>query len=554
MPLQIASNLTLPNEAVTQTFAILAKRGAGKTYTAAVMAEEMLAANLPAVICDPIGVWWGLRAGADGKSPGLPIVVFGGDHGDVPLDAGAGETLARLIAEERLSCVVDLSRFRKGEQTHFMTQFAERLYHSNRHPLHLFLDEADAFAPQRPMPGEQRLLGALEDIVRRGRARGLGCTLITQRAAVLNKNVLTQIEVLVCLRTIAPQDREAIDAWIHVHGTVEQKARLAASLPSLPIGTAWFWSPGWLDMFQQVQIRKRKTFDSSATPAVGSAAVQPKQLAQVDLAKVSQRLEAAIAQAKADDPRELRRRIAQLETELKRTPPIDPAALERAREEGREEIRESIRFFASKISSYIPAPTKTIKFFDDKPPMQPRTDEAARPATARRYNAGSGSAVAPAPAGQPMPQMHRAMLTALAQHPEGLTKGQILLHTSYASSGPVSKAFAELARNGWTNGDRAKLTITGAGVKALGSYEPLPTGDALREQLLSGNKLSVMERALFRVICDEYPDAIAKGEILRKAQYASSGPVSRAFARLVKYGYVIQSGRGELRAAREMFS
>lgn len=549
MTLQIAGNLTLPSEAVTQTFAILAKRGAGKTYTAAVMAEEMLIANLPVVICDPIGVWWGLRAGADGKSPGLPIVVFGGDHGDVPLDAGAGETLARLIAEERLSCVVDLSKFRKGEQTHFMTSFAERLYHSNRHPLHLFLDEADAFAPQRPMPGEQRLLGALEDIVRRGRARGLGCTLITQRAAVLNKNVLTQIEVLVCLRTIAPQDRAAIDAWINVHGTIEQKARLAASLPSLPIGTAWFWSPGWLDLFQQIQVRRRKTFDSSATPAVGSAAMQPKQLAQVDLAKVSERLAATIAQAKAEDPRELRRRIAQLETELKKTPPpIDPAAIERAREEGREEIRESIRFFASQISSYIPPPTRTIQFFD-KPPAAP----AARPATARRQSAGGGSAAAPAPAGQPMPQMHRAMLTALAQHPEGLTKGQILLHTSYASSGPVSKAFADLARNGWTNGDRAKLVITDAGVKALGSYDPLPTGDALREQLISGSKLSVMERALFRVICDEYPDAISKGEILRKAQYASSGPVSRAFARLVKYGYVVQSGRGELRAAKEMF-
>jgi len=152
-----------------------------------------------------------------------------------------------------------------------------------------------------------------------------------------------------------------------------------------------------------------------------------------------------------------------------------------------------------------------------------------------------------------MPQMHRAMLTALAQHPEGLTKGQILLHTGYASSGPVSKAFAELARNGWTNGDRARLGITDAGVKALGVYDPLPTGEALRAWLTSGNKLSVMERALFKAICDEYPDAISKGEILRKAQYASSGPVSRAFARLVKYGYVVPSGRGELRAAREMF-
>src|SRR5207253_4107504 len=60
--------------------------------------------------------------------------------------------------------------------------------------------------PQRPFKGEERLLGSFEDIVRRGRARGLGVTLITQRAAVISKNVLTQTEVLVCLRVMAPQD------------------------------------------------------------------------------------------------------------------------------------------------------------------------------------------------------------------------------------------------------------------------------------------------------------------------------------------------------------
>ncbi len=52
-----------------------------------------------------------------------------------------------------------------------MTDFAERLYHRNRDPLHLVLDEADTFAPQRTDPGGQRLLGAIEDLVRRGRAR-----------------------------------------------------------------------------------------------------------------------------------------------------------------------------------------------------------------------------------------------------------------------------------------------------------------------------------------------------------------------------------------------
>ena len=53
-------NLSLPSEAVTQTFAILAKRGVGKTYTASVMVEEMLKANLHVVVVDPIAVYGGV--------------------------------------------------------------------------------------------------------------------------------------------------------------------------------------------------------------------------------------------------------------------------------------------------------------------------------------------------------------------------------------------------------------------------------------------------------------------------------------------------------------
>src|SRR6266508_2729744 len=171
MDLRIAENLTLPRDAVTQTFAILAKRGVGKTYTASVFVEEIIKAVLPVVVIDPVGVWWGLRASADGKGPGLPIVIAGGDHADVPITPGGGEAVARLVVEENLSLVIDLSLLRKHERIHFMTDFAETLYHLNRTARHLVLDEADAFAPQRPMQGEQRMLGAMDDIVRRGRGR-----------------------------------------------------------------------------------------------------------------------------------------------------------------------------------------------------------------------------------------------------------------------------------------------------------------------------------------------------------------------------------------------
>ena len=201
-----------------------------------------------------------------------------------------------------------------------MTAFAERLFQRNREALHLVLDEADAWAPQRAADGGQRLLGAIEDLVRRGRARGLGLTLITQRPAVLHKDVLTQCEVLIALRMTGPRDVAAIDEWVRLHADEEVARTLKASLPSLPIGTAWVWSPGWLGTLQQIKVRRRETFDSSATPKVGQKRVEPSARAAVDLEALRQQLQSQVEAELASDPRELQRQIADLKAQLRARP------------------------------------------------------------------------------------------------------------------------------------------------------------------------------------------------------------------------------------------
>ena len=316
MQLQIAPNFGFPLEAVTETIAILAKRGSGKTYCAAVLVEEMVKAGLPVIVVDPIGVWWGLRSNAKGEGPGLPIVIFGGDRADLPLGESMGAAIADLIVEQRFPAVLDLSLLSKSASRRFMTAFAERLFVRNREALHLVLDEADAWAPQRAADGGQRLLGAIEDLVRRGRARGLGMTLITQRPAVLHKDVLTQCEVLIALRMTGPRDVAAIDEWVRLHADEDEARRLKASLPALPIGTAWVWSPGWLGTLQQIKVRKRETFDSSATPKVGQKRVEPSARATVDLEALRERLHEQVEAELASDPRELQRQIADLKAQL----------------------------------------------------------------------------------------------------------------------------------------------------------------------------------------------------------------------------------------------
>lgn len=312
---------TLPEDAVTQTFGILAKRGVGKTYTAKVFAEEMIGLGAQVVIIDPTDVWWGLRASANGKAPGLPVYVFGGEHGDLPLDAAAGAFMADVVVEQRISIVLSLRHLSKGAQRRFVADFAERLYHVKgqvkyRTPLHLFIDEADFFAPQRLGPETARVFGAIDDIQRKGRNVGFGVSLISQRPATLNKDVLTQSEVLVVLRTLAPHDRAAVDEWIKAHDTEGRRTEFMASLASLNIGEAWIWSPGWADVFDRVQVRQAHTFDSSATPKPGEKRWEPKKLAPVDLAQLREQMAGVVKEAEANDPKKLQARVRDLEKQL----------------------------------------------------------------------------------------------------------------------------------------------------------------------------------------------------------------------------------------------
>src|SRR6185503_7488933 len=211
------------------------------TYTAAVFVEEMLEAQLQVVVIDPLDVWFGLRTSADGKGDGYPIIIAGGHHGDVPLEPGAGKLLADLVVDDGVSAVFSLRHLSKQAQRDFVAAFGERLYDrkgEDRHrtQLHLVIDEADAFVPQRLHPGVERAFGAIDTLVRRGRSSGIGTTLISQRAAVLSKDVLTQTEVLVAHQTTGPQDRKALEAWIEAHDTEGHQKEFMASLASLPRG------------------------------------------------------------------------------------------------------------------------------------------------------------------------------------------------------------------------------------------------------------------------------------------------------------------------------
>jgi hypothetical protein len=223
----------IPDAVLTQHLAVLGKTGTGKSYLTRSIVERLLDAGRRVCILDYTGVWFGLRSSANGRKGAYPIVIFGGEHGDVPLNEIAGPAIAKLVAGGNRPSIIDLDGLTIGAQQRFVTAFLEELYRLNTQPLHLVLEEIDEFAPRTGAPGTERMLGAVARIFQRGRRKGFRAIAITQRPANAHKRVLAQCNALVTLRLVAPQDRKAVAEWIRGHADDEVGRQVVDSLPKL---------------------------------------------------------------------------------------------------------------------------------------------------------------------------------------------------------------------------------------------------------------------------------------------------------------------------------
>lgn len=326
--IHLAPDVNLPLDIVTMRSLVLGVSGSGKSTFARLLAEKIHAAGQRFCVIDLKNDWWGLKSSADGKEPAIPVVIIGGPRADVPLDVNAGAAVADIVAETDHSFIIDLDELSKGRGIKFLGAFFERLYEVNRQPLLLICDEADRYAPQKPMSVEANVtLGAADDIARRGRKRGIGSLWLSQRPAVIAKNVTSQCELVVTFRTTSSLDLKELREHVGRVATAEQVAETMRQVAGLNDGEAILMSqhPD-TRMFKTAQFPMPATFDSSATPKVGKRRIEPKQLAAPDLKALGERIKATVEKAKADDPKELRAKIVKLQTEMdgmRRAPKVE---------------------------------------------------------------------------------------------------------------------------------------------------------------------------------------------------------------------------------------
>lgn len=568
--LKLSDDMSLPIDAATQTFALIGRKGSGKTYAAGKLAELLIGASVQTVILDLVGKWWGLRLAADGRSAGIDIPMFGGLRGDIPLEATGGSLLADALVESGRSAILDISQFSKGDRQRFAFNFGERLWRlkkgeMNPVPVHLMIEESQLIVPENiPAGGKGEFLaqmyGMYEEIIRLGRNYGIGVTMITQRPQSVAKEVLNQAEPLLVFQLIGAHERTAVRNWIRHQGMDES---LIDSLPSLKKGECWFWSPEWLQELRKIKIAEKWTFDSTATPKVGEQQTRARTIKPIDLKDLQTKMAATIERAKADDPKALKAELVKAKSDLQKALAAKPAAevktiekpvvtdkqvkaietvvtrlekegdrrIEAAtvlRESG-EQLKVTAKDFAAALRSAaapVPALARTVSTpvratITHKPVNRTPREEP-------RVEAGELK----------LDKCHLSILAVLSQYPDGCKAGRICLLAGYAYGGNIRNHLSGLRTAGLLSGGNTEtMTITDAGM-AYGPFEELPSGEKLIEFWLNYREFDKCHKSILQALLD-HPDGLDAESICRHAGYEYGGNVRNHLSDLRTAGVLV---------------
>lgn len=576
----MSKKLCIPLAVLKQHLAVLGKTGKGKSSLMRYLVEYLLQEKKRVCIIDPKGDWWGIKSSADGKSAGFPVVAFGDfiepKASDVPLNEHSGREVAQLVASGNRPCVIGFRGWTHGAMVRFWIDFAQGLFHHNAGELYVVGDEFHNFAPKGKVLDMDagKCLHWSNRLLSEGRGMGLVCLIASQRPQKVHNDTLTCCETLVAMGVNHPADRAAVKDWIDGCGDRDKGNEVLNALAGLQRGEAYVWSPEIGYGPERVSFPKFETFDSFAPPQ-SQPKVMEQGWANVNLEEVKVKLAGVIEEAKANDPRELRRKIAELEKQLKNhqgtkdtkvetktveVPVIMPehldmmrtfgeaffaceAASNRAADLGKSVLAEMQKLFG-KIGLLKGEPTRPLRPLPaspkpiGKPVLQAGSGRLA-PAENSRFQLQDGS----------LPTGEKAVLRALIQYPDGLRREQLTVLTGYkrSSRDAYLQRLREKCFIGF-EGDRAKASELG--IAALPDAEPLPTGQALQEFWL--DRLPAGESVILVELISAYPEAMDREALSEKTNYQRSS--RDAYLQRLKAKELIEDlGRGQVRASDNLF-
>ncbi len=233
---------------ITGRGCVIGQSGSGKSYLVGVIVEELCKNNLPFVIVDTEGEYKSLK--------GMFNAIWVGDEkgADVGLDVDYTRLFAESI-DKNVPVIFDVSE--AMDKQSYVYKALSALYsleEERRSPYLVVIEETDKFAPQIVRPR----VNAVEEISVRGRKRGIGLLVATQRPANVSKNVLAQCGYGFIGKLSIDNDIKAVSILF------EDKKRLA-EIPDLKTGT--FMSFG-LQNDGAIRVKKRTVEHGGGTPLI----------------------------------------------------------------------------------------------------------------------------------------------------------------------------------------------------------------------------------------------------------------------------------------------
>ncbi|MCH8022242.1 MAG: type I restriction enzyme HsdR N-terminal domain-containing protein [Thaumarchaeota archaeon] len=240
-----------PQIIVTGRTCLIGASGSGKSYALGVICEELMKIHLPFMLIDVEGEYFGLKVN------GEAIWVGDDSQCDLLWDSVDLEQLGR-DAPNSAPLILDLSEADdpKRKLDLLLTSLYEEVSR-RRTPYLIILEEADRFVPQI---GDR--LQIFDEIARRGRKRGLGLIVSTQRPSLVDKNLLSQCTTQIIGKLVIKNDLHSVAQFFSGKGLPNQ-------LTSLGLG--FFYVSGGLSQAPTcIKIKNRETPQGGMTPSLES--------------------------------------------------------------------------------------------------------------------------------------------------------------------------------------------------------------------------------------------------------------------------------------------
>lgn len=211
-------------ELVTGRTCIIAQSGAGKSWSIAVLCEKMCSADIGFCLIDTEGeyyslkekydkIWWVGAEGADAECEDIEL--------DYDIErVNLKHLIERAVAESR-PVIFDVSDVDMIPRVTRLVHILYDVSSEQRKPYLLIVEEADKFIPQ-----SRDSIKKIEEISRRGRKRGLGLMVATQRPAIVTKNVLSQCNSQIIGKLSIDNDLRAVGLFFSSKQEVEELTTL----------------------------------------------------------------------------------------------------------------------------------------------------------------------------------------------------------------------------------------------------------------------------------------------------------------------------------------